>query len=150
MAEADFMRHLQKLASKLGARLFRQQSGMGWAGNTVIKGPATVRLGAGDIAIRNARPFHAGHEGLSDLGGWVPVTITPEHVGATLAVYTQVEVKFGKGRATDAQKAWINAVNQAGGLADVIRSDEEFIEFLRRVDTILRGEEPKNKQPPLL
>lgn len=143
MAEADFMRHLQKLASSLGARLFRQQSGMGWAGNKVIRGPATVRLAAGDVAIRNARPFHAGHDGLSDLGGWVPVTITAEHVGATLAVYTQVEVKFGKGRATTEQTNWIAAVQKAGGRAGIARTDDDLT-------AILRGEEAKIIQPPLL
>jgi len=143
MAEADLMRHLQKIASTLGARLFRQQTGMGWAGNTVVKGPRSVTLGPNDIAIRNARPFHAGHEGLSDLGGWVPVTITAEHVGATLAVYTQVEVKFGKGRATDAQRNWIAAVQNSGGRAGVARTDDDLA-------AILRGGRTENKQPPLL
>lgn len=143
MAEADFMRHLQKLASSLGARLFRQQSGMGWVGNKVIRGPATVRLGAGDVAIRNARPFNSGFDGWSDLGGWAPVTITAEHVGATLAVYTQVEVKFGKGVATKEQKAWIEAVQKSGGFAGIARSDDDL-------SAILRGGQAENKQPPLL
>lgn len=143
MAEADLMRRLQKLASTLGARLFRQQSGMGWAGNTIIKGPGVVKLGPADVVIRNARPFHAGHEGLSDLGGWVPVTITPEHVGATLAVYLQVEVKTGKGRATTEQKNWIAAVQRSGGRAGIARTDDDLA-------AILRGGQAENKQPPLL
>lgn len=130
MAEADFMRHLQKLASKLGARLFRQNSGMAWVGNKVIRGPNSLfKLGPGDVLIRNARPFHAGHEGMSDLGGWVPVEVTADMVGSTVAVYTQVEVKVNA-RPTDEQIAWIDAVNKAGGRAGVARSDNDLAGIL--------------------
>lgn len=124
------MRRLQKLASSLGARLFRQQVGMAWVGN-VERGPGRFALGPGDIVIRNARPFHAGVAGMSDLGGWVPVEITPDMIGSTVAVYAQVEVKEN-GRPSAEQIAWIDAVNNAGGKAGIARNDADLNQILWR------------------
>lgn len=130
MAEADLMRHLQNLASKLGARLFRQNTGMAWVGKVEKGYPGkTVQLGARDVVIRNARPFHSGVTGMSDLGGWMPVVVTEDMVGSTVAIYVQVEVKDG-GRATTEQKAWIEAVKRAGGRAGVARSDQDLADIL--------------------
>lgn len=120
------MRRLQILASSLGARLFRQNSGMAWVGNKVERGPRTVHLGAGDVVIRNARPFHAGFQGMSDLGGWRPVVIMPDMVGTTIAQRVEAEVKTETGRATKEQRAWIDAVNKAGGRAGVVRNDDDM------------------------
>lgn len=129
MAEVDLMRRLQIAASSLGARLFRQNTGMAWVGK-VTRGPfGPVYLGKGDILIKNARPFHAGIEGMADLGGWVPVEITPEMVGLTIAVYSQVEVKENA-RPTKEQLAWIAAVNKAGGRAGIARSEKDLADIL--------------------
>lgn len=133
MAEVDLMRRLQILASKLGARLFRQNTGTTWTGNKIVKGwrgGRLVRVGEHDIVIRNARPFHSGFPGWSDLGGFTPVDVTPEMVGSTLARYAQVEVKE-QGRPTDEQIAWIDAVNAAGGRAGIARSEDDLIRILR-------------------
>ncbi len=126
MSEANLMRHLQTLASKLGARLFRQNSGMAWVGK-VERGfhGRAVYLQAGDIVIRKARPFHAGVPGMADLGGWLPVQVTHEMVGATVAIYTQVEVKAGT-RPSKEQVAWIAAVNGAGGRAGIAHDEAEL------------------------
>lgn len=129
MSEVDLMRRLQKLASSLGARLFRQNTGMAWVGD-VERGPGVFRLGQGDLVIRNARPFHAGVQGMSDLGGWVPVKITEDMVGATIPVYAQVEVKTGRGRPTKEQVAWIEAVRSAGGRAGIARSEDDLRDIL--------------------
>lgn len=128
MSETDLMRRLQKLASTLGARLFRQNTGMAWVGK-VQRGPGNFRLAPGDVVIRNARPFHAGITGMSDLGGWLPMTITPDMVGDTVAVVLQAEVKDGA-RVTPEQTAWINAVNKAGGRAAVVRSEDDLRKLL--------------------
>jgi len=126
MAEADLMRNLQKLASQLGARLFRQQVGMAWVGDAKrVSRSEMVRVYPGDVVIRKARPFHAGVAGMSDLGGWVPVEVTADMVGSTVAVVVQVEVKAGT-RATKEQEAWIAAVNKAGGRAGVARDDNDL------------------------
>lgn len=123
------MRRLQILASSIGARLFRQQSGMAWTGK-VERGPRTVRLAASDIVIRNARPFHAGHPGIADLGGWRPVTITPEMVGTVIAQRLEAEVKLNT-RPTKEQVAWIDAVNAAGGRAGIVRNEDDLIALVK-------------------
>ena len=130
MSEITLMRELQIAASQLGARLFRQNAGQGWVGKAEKFGRAkTVAVQPGDVLIRRARPFHAGHEGMSDLGGWTPVLIGPEHLGQTLAVYAQVEVKAGA-RTTEEQLKWIKAVNAAGGVAGVAKSHDDLAAIL--------------------
>ena len=139
MSEADLMRRLQILASSLGARLFRQNSGMAWVGK-VERGPRTVKLGANDVVLRGARPFHAGHPGISDLGGWRPVTITLEMVGTVIAQRLEAEVKTTNGRASKEQLAWIDAVNKAGGRAGIVRDEGDLM-------TLVKGE--NFSEPPL-
>lgn len=130
MSETDLMRQLQRRASEAGARLFRQNTGMAWVGKAE-RGYAgrVVRLDAGDVVIRKARPFHAGVTGMSDLGGWRPRIIEPHMVGSTVAVVAQVEVKAGA-PVTAEQNAWIEAVRQAGGLAGVARSESDLLNIL--------------------
>lgn len=128
MTEADLMRSLQIAASRLGARLFRQNTGMAWVGK-IIRAPGVYTLKPGDVLIRNARPFHAGIEGMADLGGWVPVEVTADMVGATMAVYAQVEVKENA-RPTPQQLAWIAAVNKSGGRAGIARSEKDLADIL--------------------
>ena len=129
--EADLMRRLQKLASELGARLFRQNTGMAWVGNArQFSRTDYVRVEPGDVVIRKARPFHAGVTGMSDLGGWTPAKVTAEMVGTTVAIYTQVEVKDGA-RVTKEQDAWISAVRNAGGRAGVAHNAEDLSAIIR-------------------
>lgn len=100
---------------------------MAWVGKAVkISRPGLYPVKAGDVVIRNARPFHAGIEGMSDLGGWSPLVITADMVGETVAVYTQVEVKENA-RPTNEQKNWIDAVNKSGGRAGIARNDKDLI-----------------------
>ena len=121
------MRRCLKRATDMGARLFRNNVGRAWVGSEAIKMP-----NGDDVLLRNARPFHAGVPGMSDLIGWVPVEITPEMVGKTLAVYTAVETKTMRGRATVEQKQFIGVVSQSGGRAGIARTDSDL-------DNILRG-----------
>ncbi|MDK2769942.1 MAG: VRR-NUC domain-containing protein [Sphingomonas sp.] len=130
MSESDLMRRLQIRASQLGARLFRQNTGLAWVGKAEqFHAPRMMRVGKGDVLIRNARPFKAGFKGMSDLGGWAPVVVTADMVGSTIALYAQVEVKED-GRTTPEQIAWVKAVNSAGGRAGVARSDEDLAKIL--------------------
>lgn len=131
MSESDLMRSLRLSASRLGARLFRQNVGQAWVGKVERGNGRVIKLGPGDLVLRNARPFHAGHEGMSDLGGWVPIEVTADMVGTTVAVYTQVEVKENA-RATQAQLAWIAAVENAGGFAGIAHNEKELAQILRR------------------
>ncbi|KYK44572.1 hypothetical protein A1D31_14340 [Bradyrhizobium liaoningense] len=130
MGEADLMRMLQRFASQLGARLFRQNVGQAWVGKPECGNGRMVRLGPGDVLLRNARPFHAGVAGMSDLGGWMPVQVTADMVGSTVAIYTQVEVKDGA-RPTKEQIAWIEAVNKAGGRAGIAHNESELAQIVR-------------------
>lgn len=101
--------------------IFRANVGQAWVGEA-------ARLPGGSVLLKNARPFSTGlPAGFSDLFGLVPVVITPEMVGQTLAVFTALEVKTAKGRASDQQMAFIRAVNDNGGRAGVVRSAEDAL-----------------------
>ena len=98
------------------ATLFRNNCGTAWTGDA-----ATLREGS--ILIRNPRILHAGLcAGSSDLIGWRSITITPEMVGKTVAVFAALEVKSKTGRATAGQKNFCDRVIQAGGLAGIVKS----------------------------
>ena len=75
---------------------------------------------------RTGRPVQFGlAKGSADLVGWKTVTITPDMVGQEVAVFTSIEVKTAKGRATQYQQAWMNCVEKAGGIAGIARSTED-------------------------
>jgi hypothetical protein len=115
-------------------RLFRQNVGKTWIGKSVkIFKPAYHFLNPGDVIIRQARRFHAGFEGQSDLGGWHSIIVTPEMVGRKLAIYAAIEVKTKTGRLKKAQKRFLDLVRAAGGIAGVARSPEEAEELLDEI-----------------
>ena len=129
-SEIPLMKELQIAASSMGARLFRQNVGSGWIGKArKITRAMSVSLREGDVVISAARPFRSGVAGMSDLGGWVPVVVTQDMVGKTLAVVAQVEVKDGA-RVTEEQQRWIEAVTRAGGLAGIARNMSDLERIL--------------------
>ena len=95
-------------------------------------GPARLwRNNVGALKDRTGRLVRYGLcPGSSDLIGLRSVTITPDMVGQTLAVFTAIEVK-DRGRPTPEQQAFIAMVQQAGGLAGVARSTEDARAILR-------------------
>ncbi|MCZ6501866.1 MAG: VRR-NUC domain-containing protein [Gammaproteobacteria bacterium] len=129
MKEAPLLKRIMLACSRGSSRLFRMNVGMGWIGNTVKRFSShrhiNIHVHPGDVLIRNARPFHSGIKGMSDLIGWSSVVVTPEMVGTTVAIYSAVEVKQKSGRPTDDQKIFIDNVRRCGGLAGVARSVEE-------------------------
>lgn len=125
MAERDITAPLLKEASKLGARLFRQNTGLGWVGEI-------VRKTGQSLLLKNPRPLHAGLcVGSSDVIGWTPRVITPEMVGQTVAVFTAIEVKTKGITVTEPQKKFVQAVQEAGGIAGIARSVDEAVALLR-------------------
>jgi len=119
--------------SHLGGRVFRPNVGRAWVGKT--SGPVTqmfkTHLNPGDLVIREARPFHAGFpKGSSDLIGWIPVEITKEMVGSTLAVFSAFEVKTGKVRTTKEQQQFIDTVNRSGGIATITRKYSDILDAI--------------------
>ena len=72
---------------------------------------------------RTGRPVQFGlARGSADLIGWRTITITPDMVGRQLAVFTSIEVKTPTGRVRPEQHAWLNTVQQSGGIAGIARS----------------------------
>ncbi len=125
MAESEFTRRCMKLATQFGARLFRNNVSQAWVANKVVELPG------GDKRLVNPRPLHAGlAPGSADLVGWVPVTITPEMVGQTVAVFVSVETKSLTGRARAGQPEWAEAVRKAGGYAGFARTDADLNDIL--------------------
>jgi len=116
----------QIAASRAGGRLFRMNVALSWAGEVVTQT-------ADRLVLKNPRPIKSGFPGLSDGVGFVPVVITPDMVGQTVAVFLAVEDKSGKAKATAEQESFIRAVVRFGGRAGVARSEAD-------VERIVRGE----------
>ncbi len=68
--------------------------------------------------------------GSSDLIGYRTVVVTPDMVGQRIALFCAVEVK-DRGRPTEQQQAFIDLIQQAGGLAGVARSVPDALSILR-------------------
>lgn len=123
MSEMNLLRSILLHCARGPVRLFRQNVGMAWTGKTERVTRATqVTVFPGDVVIRQARPFKAGVEGMSDLTGWT--------VKDGVAVFTAIEVKTETGRVSPEQRAFIDTVQQAGGIAGVARSVDDAARLL--------------------
>lgn len=107
--EGRLMREIQCALSAAGHRLVRVNAGRGWVG-------PTKRHSDGSVTIKHAQPFVGVPEGVSDLIGC-----------ASDGAFVAIEVKFEKGRPSDAQTAYINMVKSLGGRAGVARSVDEAL-----------------------
>lgn len=104
-AETDLQQRIRlALGTHPELRIFRNQVGS-------LPDPRTGRL----VQFGLAR-------GSADLIGWRTLVITPEMVGQRIAVFTSLEIKTPTGRLAPAQRHWLQAVDQAGGIAGVARS----------------------------
>lgn len=109
MIEVDIMKLIQVHASKLAARLFRNNVAEAWVGVFVRRTPD------GTVTLKNARPLHAGLcVGSADLIGWTKD-----------GLFLAVEVKTETGQPTVEQINFITAVRAAGGRAGIARSIED-------------------------
>lgn len=107
------------------ALIFRANTGQGWTGSKVQSLPGKR------VLIHDARPFNTGlPPGFSDLFGLVAVEITPDMVGQRVAIFTAIEVKSARGRATEKQRNFLRAVNDNGGRAGVARSADDAIKIV--------------------
>lgn len=104
-------------ASQCGARLFRNNVGVGWVGRiTKISSTGLYRLKPGDVVIHSGRPLHAGlGVGSSDLIGW------NEH-----GLFVALEAKTPGVTLTTPQERFLAAVNAAGGIAAEFRDADEI------------------------
>lgn len=129
MKESSLLKDILLESSRLGNRLFRNNVAMAWVGKVVRPSKSmSIRLEVGDIVIRKARPLHAGLcEGSSDLIGWTTIQITPDMVGQKVAVFTGVEGKSDKGKASEEQLKFRSVVNKNGGIAVIAKTVEDYV-----------------------
>ncbi len=127
MNESSLQNLIRIRLSKLGVMNFRNNTGMGWAGKCLkIYKKGMFHVEPGDVIVKQARPLKAGLcEGSSDIIGIKTVVITPDMVGQTVGIFVAPEVKTARGRATDKQQIFIDNINKAGGIAGVVRSEDE-------------------------
>ena len=111
MSEQQIQQHIRIACGTGDTRLFRNNTG-------------TLR-------DANGRPVQFGLcKGSADLIGWKRVTITPDMVGSTVAVFASIEVKTATGRLRPEQQQWLDAVQAAGGIAGVARSVEDALRIM--------------------
>jgi len=80
-----------------------------------------------NVLIENPRMVHFGLTvGSSDLIGLLPIKITQEMVGQTVAVFAAVETKTLTGEAKEKQNHFIDFINQNGGIGIIARSPEDL------------------------
>jgi hypothetical protein len=77
--------------------------------------------------------FGVGGKGGGDLLGWRTITVTPEMVGQQVAQFVSLEVKTATGRVRPEQENWRRVVEQCGGLAAVVRSEEDALRIMRDI-----------------
>jgi hypothetical protein len=84
------------------------------------------RNNTGTLRDQHGRPVQFGLcKGSADLIGYRSITITPDMVGQQVAVFTSIEVKTLTGRIRPEQRAWMEKIQAAGGIAGVARSVED-------------------------
>ena len=121
---AKLTNQIREAASKIGARLFVQTSGTFWQGQFIKQTEDT-------LILKHPRRVTVGFEGLSDLLGGSPVTITPDMVGKTLMVLTAVEVKAGNDQPRPKQPEFIAFIKKSGGRAGFARSIDDALKICR-------------------
>lgn len=124
MKESILQKKLIIMASQLGHRLFRCQTAQGWVGESArFTKEQKIFVYPGDVLVRKARPLHAGlTDGGSDLVGW-------SKDGRFLAIETKTTEGTTAKERKILQQNFIDAVNKSGGIAGIVRTEEEGFEL---------------------
>lgn len=130
--ESNITARVLKRVSRLGTRLFRVNTGLAWAGKVIkLRAGQVYKASDGDIVIKGAYPIRMGLiTGGSDLIGWHPITISAEMVGCRAALFAAPEVKTDTGRPTKEQITFIRNVREAGGIAGIVKSEDEAVDLI--------------------
>lgn len=113
MNERNLQDHIRLAISQFRlATMFRNNVGM-----ARLKGGSRLRFGL--------------VKGSSDLIGFRTITITPDMIGKSVAVFTAIEIKTGRGIVSKEQLNFLTRVSLAGGIAGVVRSEEDAITLLK-------------------
>lgn len=110
--ETDIVHNIMLAVAKAGGVCWKNVRGSFW---TIDK---SHRVKAGLLC-----------DGASDLIGFIPVVVTQEMVGQTVAVFYACEVKTASGRIRPEQENFINQVRKRGGKAGVARNIEDAIKI---------------------
>ena len=132
-SETDIQGEIMIAASRMGARLLRNQVSLAFASNRhkVLRAGENYRATGGEALLFDHRKVSTGlGKGSPDLIGWTPITITPDMVGKTLAVFTGVEAKRPGQKPRPEQQKWIDLIIGQGGISGVATSPEDLEHIL--------------------
>lgn len=126
MTESELQARIRLAVGRLpNVKLFRNNRGVFWAGKVIEHDGHAVTL-------LNPRRQECGlFQGASDLIGWTSVVVTPEMVGQPVALFTSGEIKAARRRFEPGQETWLANVAAAGGLAGVLRSEDDALRLVR-------------------
>lgn len=129
--ESDIKRRLLLwIPHRWRARLFNNPVGEAWVGKE------SNLAHIGHVVLAHRRIKYGLATGSSDLIGIASVTVTPEMVGRTLGVFTAIETKYGRRRATQEQSSFITMVRDMGGIAGVARTSADVEKLLSEVQQV--------------
>lgn len=115
--ETQLVRDIMVAVSNSGSRVFRNNVGLGWAGES-------VRQPNGGLFMPNPYPFKAGLcVGSSDLIGWTPTVIG----GRKVAIFTAIEVKAPTGKVRPEQTAFLDTIRLSGGISCLAYSVDDAL-----------------------
>jgi len=107
--------------------VFRNDCGMAHVGGKEV----TDRRNGRSIVVGSKRIKYGLFPGSGDFIGWTQVTITPDMVGQTVAVFTSIETKTINDNLSARQRNWFQRVREAGGIALVYKETRDGIEIGR-------------------
>lgn len=123
---------MQLFASSLGHRLFRNNNGMAWAGESII-------LKDGSVLIKHATRIKYGlGVGSGDLIGGTRVKVTADMVGKYVFLFTNYEIKTKNTKVSKEQTAFHETVRRLGGISVIERFSSDSIEGNSYVEAINR------------
>ncbi len=143
MSEANVLKRIMKTLSANGSRMFRNNNGEAWIGQSKrISKKGLYYCEEGDVIVRFARRFIGGLECSSgDTVGWTPVVITPEMVGKKVAIFTNIEAKKDEkkaiaasksnGKHEKAQQKFDSAVRRDGGISGFAGSEDQALDIVK-------------------
>ena len=118
MSETELYAEIMGALSRGNTRIFRQNAGFAWQGQV-------IEQSAHRLVLAHPRAIKLGCAGMADLGGITSLIITPEMVGQRVGVDVQIEVKFGTGRPTREQTAYLETMKSLGACAGIAHSVED-------------------------
>lgn len=112
MTEQDTQQQILIALGHGDCRLFRTNAGHAWQGEIVQRTPQLLTL-------HNYRGVKLGPDGYADIHGLVSVDPrTVAHL-SVIALPVAIEVKYGRRKPTDEQRAYLNVFQSMGGRAGV-------------------------------